>query len=611
MAPTARHSLLVRQIRRVFEGGAPPPEIDAFIDVVDEAYRQFDDDRLMLERSLDLSSEELFHANAELRALFKALPDLVLLVEPDGTVASVKAGFDEDLFMDAEALIGRRLQDAPIRTKEGDTEAVLLDVLARGEARTLEYQLEIRGEVKSYEARLLPFLGKQVILVIRDVTDRVLALAELTEAKAMLELRVAERTAELRETNEALLQEIAERKAAEARRRRLETKLLQAQKLESLGVLAGGIAHDFNNLLMAILGNASLALEAVPVDDPVRRFLQEIESATQRASGLTNQMLAYSGRGRFVVESIDVSTVTRGMADLLEVSVSKKAKLVYELGSGLPLVEADATQVGQVVMNLITNASEALGEDGGTVTLRTGVLLLDGDYLSECILGEDAQEGPYVFVEVSDDGEGMEDETVTKIFDPFFTTKFTGRGLGLASVLGIVRGHRGAMRVASAPGNGTRFTVLLPTVDGAPEGDRADTDAMGRPLKGTVLLVDDDPAVRRVIRTALETHGYRAIVAEDGRDGLRAFRRNSDDLLCVVLDMTMPVLDGRQAFEGIREISNVPVILISGYAREEAAKSFAGQTELDFLQKPFLPKDLLVRIDRLCERREDQASAGA
>ncbi len=610
MVTGGRHSLLRRQLKRVFDGRPTPEELVEFLEVVDEAYKQFDDDRVMLERSLDLSSEELFRANSELRALFHALPDLVLLVDPNGVILDVKSGYDRDLYMDADLLVGRRLQDAPIRTQEGDTESVLLEVLARNETRTLQYQLAIKGDLKSYEARLLPFLGKQVIVVVRDITERVQALAELTEAKAELETRVAERTAELREANQALRAEIREREEAEARRRRLEAKLLQAQKLESLGVLAGGIAHDFNNLLMAILGNASLALDILHPEDKASRHLQEIEAASQRAKGLTNQMLAYSGKGRFVVEHIDVSGVARSMAELLEVSISKKAKLVYELADQLPLVEADATQVGQVVMNLITNASEALGEDGGPVTLRTSLMAVDQDYLAECVLGEDVEEGTFVAIEVSDEGEGMNEETVSKIFDPFFTTKFTGRGLGLAAVLGIVRGHRGALRVSSAVGRGTRFTVLLPAVGGpAPEGRRKEADEV---MRGTVLVVDDDPAVRRVLRATLEAHKYRALVAEDGRDGFTVFQRHADSIVCVVLDMTMPVMDGCQAFKRIREAApTMPIVIISGYAREDAKRKFEADDSMDFLQKPFLPRDLVARIDDFLRGAGQTEAAGA
>jgi PAS domain S-box-containing protein len=602
MTPPARHSLLIRQLKRVFDDQAPPADLDVFIDVVDEAYAQFDDDRLMLERSLDLSSDELFHANTELRALFQALPDLVLRVAPDGRIVDVKPGYDRGLYLDADDLVGRRLQDDPIGTKEGSTEDVLLEVLARKELRTIQYEAEVAGKTKWYEARLLPYLTAEVLIVVRDITDRVKALKALTKAKAELETRVAARTAELRETNEALRAEIHEREEAESRRRRLEAKLLQAQKLESLGVLAGGIAHDFNNLLMAILGNASLGLDALSSDSPARRNLQEIEAATQRASGLTNQMLAYSGKGRFVVERIDISTVARSMADLLEVSISKKAKLVYEFFDQLPLVEADATQVGQVVMNLITNASESLGEEGGTVTLRTNPVAVDSEYLAECILGEDVEEGPFVAIEVSDDGEGMSEDTVAKIFDPFFTTKFTGRGLGLAAVLGIVRGHRGAIRVASAVGKGTRFTVLLPAVGGPTDG-RPLSDREPDLKKDIVLVVDDDPAVRRVLRSTLENHGYRAVVAEDGRDGLSVFQRHVGRIVAVVLDMTMPVMDGRQAYEQIRAISpTLPVVIISGYARESAQKRFEDNEYLDFLQKPFLPRDLVACLDEFGEK---------
>src|SRR5262249_16490473 len=248
----------------------------------------------------------------------------------------------------------------------------------------------------------------------------------------------------------------------EEERRKVQVKLLHAQKLESLGVLSGGIAHDFNNLLVGILGNAGLALHELPENAPVRHTIAEIETAALRAAELTRQLLAYAGRGQSVVQRVSMAELVRDMANLLASAVGKTARLDYQLAEQVPRVEGDATQLRQVVMNLTSNAGEAIGGGSGTITLTTGEMQADRAYLAESQLGAGLSAGPYVFLEVKDDGHGMHPATLAKIFDPFFTTKFTGRGLGLAAVLGIVRAHKGAIRVSSAPGRGTTIRVLLP-----------------------------------------------------------------------------------------------------------------------------------------------------
>jgi PAS domain S-box-containing protein len=265
--------------------------------------------------------------------------------------------------------------------------------------------------------------------------------------------------------------DVTDSRRAERERLALESQIQQAQKLESLGVLAGGIAHDFNNLLVGILGNAGLALLDLTPEAPARQAVREIEETAVRATELVRQMLAYSGKGRFVIEPLDLRGVVEQMTHLLEVSVSKNAVLRYEYGRGVPHVDADATQVRQVIMNLVTNASDAIGERSGVVSVATGAMECDRAYLSETYLDDDLEEGVYAYIEVSDSGSGIEPDSVDKIFDPFYSTKFTGRGLGLAAVLGIVRGHRGAIKVYSEPGEGSTFKALFPAREHAHEVD--------------------------------------------------------------------------------------------------------------------------------------------
>ena len=397
--------------------------------------------------------------------------------------------------------------------------------------------------------------------------------------------------------------DITERKRAEEERRRLEEQMQHAQKLESLGVLAGGIAHDFNNLLMGILGNASLALMDLPPESAARESLQEIEKASQRAAELCKQMLAYSGKGRFVIQALDMSHVVKEITHLLEVSISKKAVLRYNLVSTPPAVEGDATQIRQVIMNLITNASEAIGDESGVISVSTGVMECDRGYLSETYLNHNLPEGTYVYVEVSDTGCGMDAETRAKIFDPFFTTKFIGRGLGLAAVLGIVRGHKGALKVYSEVGQGTTFKVFFPSceklVEPLTERPKSEEDWRGT---GTILVVDDEESVRAVAQSILERFGFNVLTAVDGHEGVEVFRRHSEEIVAVLLDMTMPKMGGEAAFREIRRVRpDARVILSSGYDEQEATRRFVGKGLAGFIHKPYRPNELIAKLRGVLE----------
>jgi two-component system cell cycle sensor histidine kinase/response regulator CckA len=395
--------------------------------------------------------------------------------------------------------------------------------------------------------------------------------------------------------------DITERKRAEEEKLRLETQVRHAQKLESLGVLAGGIAHDFNNLLVGVLGYAGLAEMELPPDSPARESIKKIEKAARRAADLTRQLLAYSGRGRFVVEPTDLTAVVEEMAHLLEASTSKKARLRYDFEPKLPPIEADATQIHQVVMNLITNASDAIGEKSGVITVTTGVRKVDRACLAESYLGEGLPTGSYVYVEVADNGCGMDEQTQAKVFDPFFTTKFTGRGLGLAAVLGIVRGHRGAIRIRSIPGQGTTVTVLFPSCEQAlPSSGRRRKRSKSRRGAGVVLVVDDEETVRAVAKTALEKSGFTVLTAASGPEALRVCRERSAEIVAVLLDMTMPHLGGEEVFNEMRRIRpDLRVILTSGYDEQEATRRFVGKGLAGFIQKPYLPAALVEKVQEV------------
>jgi signal transduction histidine kinase len=420
----------------------------------------------------------------------------------------------------------------------------------------------------------------------------------LRSANELLERRVAERTGELAAANVALQAEIVERELAEEERRKVQAQLLHGQKLESLGVLSGGIAHDFNNLLVGILGNAGLALQDLPADSPVRETILDIEIAATRAAELTRQLLAYAGKAEFVVRAVNLSELVREMSHLLAAAVAKNARLDYRCERDLPWIEADATQLRQVVMNLITNASEAIGAEHGAIVVTTGTMEVDRAYLTESQLGADLAPGCYVFVEVQDDGQGMHPATQARIFDPFFTTKFTGRGLGLAAVLGIIRAHRGAIRLTSTPERGTTIRVLLPCGEepanlpgAAPEAAAADTS-----LTGTVLVVDDEPSVRAVARRILESQGFTVRVAAGGIEALQILRGDPSAVDIVLLDMTMPDMSGTITLaELLRIRPGLPVLLSSGYVQDDTGSDTPAA---GFIQKPYRPSDLVSAVRR-------------
>ena len=379
-------------------------------------------------------------------------------------------------------------------------------------------------------------------------------------------------------------------------RRRAEGALRQSQKLESLGVLAGGIAHDFNNLLTAILGNTEAALERTRDNPDLQNTLQRIEAATQRGSDLARQLLAYAGKAHFTVKPLDLNSLILEMGNLLSVSISKKVSLHRDLQPGLPPVEADSAQFQQVVMNLVINASEAIGDRAGSVTLRTRAVEYTQAQLSAACPGQVLEPGLYVRLEVEDNGCGMDAATIGRIFDPFFTTKFTGRGLGLSAMLGIVRGHRAGIRVESVPGQGTTFILLFPASEATiPLHTAAPED--WKPISGTVLVVDDEAMVRDLACSALEAAGFRVLQARDGLEAVELFQAGLEPVDLVLLDMTMPRMGGAEAFRRIQALApEVRILLTSGYTQSESMEDLADLPPDGFLQKPFRVRELVAKV---------------
>lgn len=413
---------------------------------------------------------------------------------------------------------------------------------------------------------------------------------------------------------EGLIIDVSDRKRLENQRLEMERQLLHAQKLESLGVLAGGIAHDFNNLLAAMLGNLELVLALAPEDAPWQKRLQQAEKAARQAAELTRQMLDYSGKGHFVINEVDLNQLVRDNVEIFRSSIARTTSLSLQLSTTLPMINADEGQVRQVIMNLITNASEAMESQPGVLTLSTGVMYCEADYLSRTLIEPRPDPGWFVWLEVMDQGVGMDEETLLRLFDPFFSTKFTGRGLGLAAVQGILRGHGGGIVVTSVLGQGTTLRVLFPFSQDALNGagglmQQEATSASEivlrqkalQPGQGSlVLVVDDEDMVREFCVEALRHLGYETLEADDGMEAVRIFQTCAKEIACVLLDLTMPNLDGIATFTELQRMrSQVPVILCSGFSSEEAAARFHGTKPAGFLHKPFKIHKLRAELDRV------------
>lgn len=390
--------------------------------------------------------------------------------------------------------------------------------------------------------------------------------------------------------------DLTRRKAEEEERHALQSKMQQAQKLESLGILAGGIAHDFNNLLVGVLGNADLALETSPSDPELREMLLEVRSAAHHASDLSTQMLAYSGGGNFSVRAVDLATLVHETVHLLSSSISKKAELEISIQSELPTIDGDPSPIRQVVMNLVTNASEAIGETPGQLMVRLGQAHFERERLCNAYVDSELTAQEFVFIEVSDTGSGMDSEVLEKLFDPFYTTKFTGRGLGMAAVLGIIRSHGGAILIDTAVGTGSTFTVLFP-LGKLPAGlTGGSTEPFTEePSDGElILVVDDEEPVRSLVSRVLLRAGYDVLLAENGRDAVRTYRDHVASIQAVLLDMSMPQMDGAETSRQVYEINpDARILFSSGYEETDATRRVTHEGMHSFIQKPYKPRDLV------------------
>lgn len=510
-----------------------------------------------------IESERALRASEErFRRVFELVPNPVTLATPDGRVIDCNRAFTTVTGFTREEIVGCRTADMGM-WPDPEQRRTMAEIMDRdGEIRNLEVTIRRKdGKMRNvvFSGRLLELEGRATMLMTsEDVTEK----------------------------------------------RILEKQLLHTQKLESLGVLAGGIAHDFNNLLTGVLGNADLALLEMSPVAPARECLTAISDSARRASELCRQLLAYSGKGRFFVQPVDLAELVQEMGHLLSVSISKKVVLKYHFAKNLPTFDADVTQVRQVIMNLIVNASEAIGERSGVISVTTGLARCDAAYLAGCYAAEGVTPGNFVYLEIADTGQGMDRTLLDRVFDPFFTTKFTGRGLGLPAVLGIVRGHHGAIRVYSELGRGTTFRLLFPATASAPV-RTPEKSRQNQPWKGTgtILVADDEETVRNLTRRMLERSGFAVIVAADGREALERFEQDQGRINLVVLDLTMPHVDGEACFRGLRQLNpNVKVVMTSGYNEQDVVNLFAGKGLAGFIQKPYTSDELISKVREILEK---------
>jgi two-component system, cell cycle sensor histidine kinase and response regulator CckA len=680
MDKTMMHNLLRRQLKKSFgDSFVIPMEWQGFIELINDAYREFDMDRNMLERSLELSSHELLQANSEMRAIFEAIPDLFFRLDYNGTIIDCKAGNTSDLYISKERLIGNKIYEIPIKNIANIFRSALEKIKETMSAVNMEYSIALDGEDSYYEARLMPVPGNQIVAIIRNVTERKLAEMALFESEAkyrsiveeshfgvfivrnklfrfvnkrfceiygykydelvdklgpkdfvlpedlplikeeMKKIKEAGETArfDFRIRNKS--NEIRSIKATGSfityqgylsfigtlldmsKEKILEEQLLQSQKLETVGRLAGGIAHDFNNMLGVILGNTQLAKLHSSPENKIYEYCSTIEKATSRAADFVKQLLAFSSRQVLELKVVDLEEVLVSFAKMIQRVIGEHIDMNMIISPGLPKIRADITQINQVLLNLVVNARDAMS-GGGKLTVETYVAHISQEYTS---FYPDLAPGDYIVLSVTDTGSGIPRNIVNKIYEPFFTTKVGGSGLGLSVVYGIVKQHNGFINVYSEPGKGTTFKIYIPSInDAGAEGE----DLTERTIEGgreTILIVEDDEDMRKIISEILQSLGYNIIIASDGEEGLDVFTERYDEIDFVILDVVMPKLSGREVYERIKKIKpEVASLFVTGYSLNGSHTDFILKEGIEVLQKPYSFEDIAIKIREILDKRK-------
>ena len=501
------------------------------------------------------AAEHALHdAVQEWQSTFDAIRDGVALLDEKGAVLRFNASLPAVLGIGSSAIAGRKLDDI-IPPSAGDPPLVsVLESMRRTNServlgeRTFNITIDPRVTVAA-EAR------PGAVVIVTDITER----------------------------------------------NRLDQQLRHSQKLESIGLLAGGVAHDFNNLLMGILGNTSLAIETLDEPEKTRHLLGDVVRASERAAELTRQLLAYAGKGRFVTGPINLTVLVQELVPLIQSSIPRKVRLQMNLDGALPAIQADKTQIEQVVMNLLINAGEAIQDDVGSVVVTTGTRHVGLEELGT-FLTDHREARDYVYLRVCDTGCGMDEETLKRIFDPFYSTKFLGRGLGLSAAFGIIRGHKGAVKVSSTPSQGTVFEVLFPSSAEAPARQNPRQEESIRRGTGVILVVDDEEIVRSLLQQVLTRAGYQVLVAENGAQALTVFSQNASRISLVVLDLVMPVMSGEEALPHLLTMKpGLPVIVSSGQDEHDCMAKLREPRVAGFLQKPYRPTSLAAKVHAVLE----------
>jgi len=519
------------------------------------------------------AEDALRRSEARYQELFDEAPDMYFAIDAEHRIQSVNRFALELLKHDAQALVGHAFSELIYEEDAPDVRR-RIQIVFDGKIDLDEFTCRMQlsdGAIVWVQARIRLVSGGKP------------------------ELRIIGR-------------DITEQRNSERARRELEDKIQRAQKLESLGLLAGGIAHDFNNLLVGVLGNAGLLSINLQNDPKNQSYVREIERGAEQAAALADQMLAYSGKGGFVKRAFDVGALIRESSGTLSETLSANAKLSLEVPSEALAIEGDESQVRRVVANLITNASDALGDEGGTIAVTAGVTDADRDYLAGTCVDDELLPGKYVFVEVADRGSGMSDETKSRMFDPFFTTKAGGRGLGMAAVLGIVRGHKGAIDIASEAGRGTSVRLLFPATDRRIEEPVTGVEPYVLPRRnsGRILVVDDEAAIRTLVRNALELVGFEVLDADDGRTAVDVFRKHQAEIDLVLLDMTMPDIGGEETIRRLRAMrQDIQIIASSGFVEQEVLGRLSGAEPNAFLRKPYRAIDLVTLVHEVLSSDSD------
>lgn len=515
-------------------------------------------------RSMNRQHQQLQQSQRWLNLITSHLPEALISIDSDSTVLSFNPAAEQIFGFKADEIIGKSVN-------------LLMD-----EETAREHNEYIRHYLSTGESRVLGLL-REVVARRRD--GRMFP----------VEIQVREIKLDERICFVGMLRDITRRKQEQQRREEMQDRIERAQRMESLGVMAGGIAHDFNNILAAIMGNTELlGLTVRGNDKETDACLDNIEKGCGHAADLCRQMLAYAGRGQYLLEEVDLSSLFDGMEQLIRAAVPRSIHIEKSFPADLPSVYADRGQLEQVILNLMTNAAEAIGEgEGGHIDVSARLVQLSDEEIGALEHGDALQPGPYVEMSVADNGGGILPENMPRLFEPFFTTKFTGRGLGMSAILGILRAHHGAIRIQSRPGKGSVMQVLFPTLEFEPK------TSMRRPRSGgqvsgewqgsgTVLVVDDETELRDVACRMLEHMGFDTLAAGNGEEGLVMAKAHHDRLAAVLLDFTMPVMGGDQALAALREsCPDLPVLITSGYGESALRQVFAGKKPEAFVPKPF------------------------